>query len=113
MKKNLPDLISLMLLAVVFGTAFWLYPDVPHHVPSHWNAQGEVDGYLSKPWGVFLLPLITLGTFGVMWIVPLISPQGFRMEKFGLVVALLRLVITRTLFFAKTRITHCHGANCS
>jgi hypothetical protein len=28
---------------------------------SHWGANDQVDGYTSKFWGVFMMPLMTLG----------------------------------------------------
>jgi len=97
MRIKLPDALCLMLIAAVFGTAFWLYPDIPQEVPSHWNGRGEVDGYMSKPWGVFLLPLMTVGIYALLWVVPYISPQGYRMEKFAHVVVMLRLAVTAML----------------
>ena len=97
MKKYFPDLLCLMLIGGTFITAAWLYADLPDNIPSHWNARGEVDRYISKSWGIFMLPLITVGTYGALWLAPLISPRGFRMEDFRPVVALLRLAITAML----------------
>ncbi|MCD6528068.1 DUF1648 domain-containing protein [bacterium] len=36
---------------------------MPEKMASHWNVKGEVDGYLSKFWGLFLIPLISIGFF--------------------------------------------------
>lgn len=28
---------------------------------THWNSKGEIDGYMSKFWGLFLMPLVITG----------------------------------------------------
>ncbi|MFA5294461.1 MAG: DUF1648 domain-containing protein [Methanoregulaceae archaeon] len=34
-----------------------VYPAIPDLIPSHWNFDGEVDGYLPRSWGVAIIPL--------------------------------------------------------
>ena len=46
------------LLPIVAGVVLW--NQLPDPMPSHWNAAGEVDGWSSKPFAVFALPLILL-----------------------------------------------------
>lgn len=56
-KKYLPVIIItslLVLLPIVFGLAIW--DRLPDPMPSHFNAAGEVDGYMSKAAVVFALP---------------------------------------------------------
>jgi uncharacterized membrane protein len=72
--------ISLLFLAGMFGLAAWYYPTLPDPMPSHWNAAGEVDDWMPKPWGVFILPLVALGLWIIFAVLPLISPKGFRLE---------------------------------
>lgn len=54
-------IISLVLIAAAAAVGLILSPQLPDPMPSHWNATGEVDGYTSKLWGIWLLPLMTLG----------------------------------------------------
>lgn len=50
---------SLLLLVLgMFIAAFLIYPKMPDMVPIHWNIQGEVDGYGSRFFGTFLMPLV-------------------------------------------------------
>ena len=61
-KKNLKVLIItsiVILLPILVGLVLW--NQLPDSMPSHWNAAGEVDGWSSKPFAVFGLPLILLG----------------------------------------------------
>ena len=95
-KKNLKVLVItslVILLPMVAGLILW--NQLPEQMPSHWNAQGESDGWSSKPFSVFGLPLLmlafqwicALGTGAdpkkanhpekmvqlVLWIIPVIS----------------------------------------
>lgn len=54
-KKNLKVLIItsvIILLPIVAGLALW--DQLPEQVPIHWNAEGEVDGWASRPVAVFV-----------------------------------------------------------
>jgi uncharacterized membrane protein len=67
---------------------------MPEKVASHWNAQGQVNGYLSKFWGVFLVPIISAGMFLLFIFIPRIDPlksniQGFRKYFDGFVVLIM------------------------
>ena len=60
-KKYLKILIiasAIILLPVLAGVILW--NQLPEQMPSHWNAAGEIDGWSSKPFVVFGLPLILL-----------------------------------------------------
>ena len=95
-KKNLKTLIItsiIILLPILAGLIMW--NQLPEQIPSHWNASGEIDGWSSKPFAVFGMPLIllafqwlcVLGTSAdpkkenhpskvvhlVLWIIPVIS----------------------------------------
>ncbi|MHC4721887.1 MAG: DUF1648 domain-containing protein, partial [Planctomycetota bacterium] len=39
---------AIALAAFLVGECF--YPYLPERMASHWNARGEVDGYMSKAW---------------------------------------------------------------
>lgn len=87
------DTLCVALIVLAASLASWLYPVLPDPVPTHWNMQGEVDGYMAKPWGVFAGPLLILGMWAVLRVVPFVSPRGFRMESFFSVYRVLVLAI--------------------
>ena len=82
-----------LLLPVLAGLILW--DQLPEKIPTHWNIAGEVDGWSSKTFAVFGLPLIllaaqwlcSLGTSAdpkkenhshkvlqlILWIIPAIS----------------------------------------
>ena len=60
-KKNLKVLIItsiVILLPIVAGLILW--NQLPEQMPIHWNESGEVDGWSSKPFSVFGMPLLML-----------------------------------------------------
>jgi len=97
---RIPQLGLLIVILCSVLVAFVAYPRMPERMGSHWNAQGIVDGYLSRFWGVFTLPLITL-FLGVLFIlIPRFDPKGKNIEEFrnyfegfGLVIGLFLLYL--------------------
>jgi len=55
---------------------------MPEKMASHWNVQGEIDGYTSKWWGLFLMPIISLGMFLFFILIPKIDPLKENIKKF-------------------------------
>ena len=82
MKLHKLEVISLILVILSFLVGWYFYPQLPQQVASHWNSQGQVNGYMSKFWGAFLLPIILTGMFLIFLIVPRIDPKRENIEKF-------------------------------
>lgn len=80
MKKSL--CYSVVILLLMFGAGIYFYPLMPEQIASHWNFQGEVDGYMSKFWGLFFMPLLILFVNILMFLVPKIDPKRINIEKF-------------------------------
>ena len=74
--------LSLVVVIMSFVVAIWAYPQLPEQVASHWNAAGEVNGHMSRFWGAFLMPVITLAMWPVMVLVPIIDPKAKNITKF-------------------------------
>ncbi len=72
--------LALIMLALLAGAALW--NQLPDQMASHWNANDQVDGYISKFWGVFLMPLITLGMLVLFLVLPGIDPLKANIAQF-------------------------------
>jgi uncharacterized membrane protein len=80
MKKNIYIIFALVLVS--FALSAYFYPALPDQIPSHWNYLGEVDGYMGKFWGLFLMPLIILAASVLFLYLPLIDPLKNNYSKF-------------------------------
>ena len=80
MRKSEIIAIGIILLSFIIG--IYLYPQMPEKMASHWNAKGEVDGYMPKFWGLFLMPIISLLIFLLFIAIPKIDPLKQNIEKF-------------------------------
>jgi uncharacterized membrane protein len=73
-------MIIIILLSIIISIIY--YPQIPEKVASHWDASGEVNGYMSKFWGVFLMPIVLIGMFVLFSIIPLVDPLKKNIQKF-------------------------------
>jgi len=81
MKKSTLSIIGIITLSFILS--IYLYPRVPEQMATHWDASGEVNGYMSKFWGLFFMPLIMAGLALLFLAVPRIDPRKANFEKFS------------------------------
>ncbi|MBI9044453.1 MAG: SdpI family protein [Anaerolineaceae bacterium] len=91
MKTKAANIIIAIIVLLSIGLGIWAFPQLPESVASHWNAQGEVDGHMSRFWGIALMPLILIGISLMFQIIPNIDPlkkniNEFRNEYNGMIV---------------------------
>jgi uncharacterized membrane protein len=86
-------LVSLGLVLVSLATALALYAQLPDPVPTHWNLRGQPDGFMAKPLGAVLVPLIQLGVLALLAVLPLLSPRRFSIAPFVRVYARIEIAI--------------------
>jgi uncharacterized membrane protein len=70
----------LIIAATLAGLLVWSH--LPDRMASHWNIYDQVDGYTSRFWGVFLMPLISLVMFLLFLLIPNIDPLKANITKF-------------------------------
>jgi uncharacterized membrane protein len=70
------------ILILTFAAAIVAYPYLPDRLASHWNASGEVNGYLPKLWGLFIVPVISAALALLFLAIPRIDPLRKNIEKF-------------------------------
>ena len=99
MKLRRSEAVSLVLIAAALLASAVLYARLPERMPSHWNARGEVDSFVSKPFGPFLAPALMAALLLVFLALPAISPRGFRFESFRPAWGVLQAAILGLLLF--------------
>jgi uncharacterized membrane protein len=80
-KLTRTEVLGIILLA--FAVGIYFYPTLPAIMASHWNISGEVNGSMTKFWGTFSLPTLSLALFLVFLLIPKIDPLKENYEKFG------------------------------
>ncbi len=80
MKKS--KIIICGIILISFLISIYFYPRMPEKIASHWNAQGQVNGYTSKFWGLFLIPFLLSGLALFFIAIPRIDPLKANIEKF-------------------------------
>jgi uncharacterized membrane protein len=75
-------IIILGVILASFAVGIYLYPSMPDIVVSHWNSQGQPNGYVSKFMGLFLMPFIAIIMAVLFLIIPKIDPLKENIEKF-------------------------------
>lgn len=75
-------IIVLILIAAATIAGLLLWDQFPEQMASHWNENDQVDGYMPKFWGVFLMPLVTLGMFLLFLVIPNIDPLKANIAQF-------------------------------
>ena len=74
--------ISWVVILLAFVAGALVYPRLPEMVASHWNEFGEVDGYMPRLWGVFLVPLIMVAMGLLFLVIPAIDPLKHNIAMF-------------------------------
>ena len=75
-------LIGVLLIAAALVAILVAYPHLPDRVPTHWNVQGNADGYSAK-WTLFLFgPGFMAGTMLLFYFLPWLSPKHWQVDTF-------------------------------
>ncbi|MBU5687971.1 MAG: DUF1648 domain-containing protein [Candidatus Aenigmarchaeota archaeon] len=76
---------KLIIIFVItsFIISLYFYPQMPDMMASHWNIEGNVDGYMKKQFALFLFPVLFL-VLGFLFIfIPKIDPLKNNIKKFS------------------------------
>ena len=75
MKYKTPIIITSLILLIPMFVGFFLWNQLPEELPIHFNAQGIADNYASKPFVVFMFPLVLLALHLLCTFITLHDPK--------------------------------------
>ena len=75
--------ISVLIVVAAFAISAVVYPRLPATIPTHWDFSGQPNGWSSRLWGAWLIPIFLLGMLALVRILPRIDPRGSNYAKFG------------------------------
>jgi uncharacterized membrane protein len=87
-------LVFTVITLIVTGV---MYPDLTDQVPRHWDAYGNVDGYMAKQW-LFALALLPAGIYYLFPIIRKVDPKSQNYERHEEVYSLFRLILSLMMF---------------
>ena len=74
MKITLLIVIAILAIIVTFGISLYFYPQLPEQMPSHWNLQGQINGYMPKNVELLFAPLLMTGMLVLFQVLPKLDP---------------------------------------
>lgn len=75
-RKNLKTMIitsAIILFPIIFGVSLW--NELPEKIATHWGPDGNADGWSSKPFAVFFMPIILLALHWVCVFITSLDPK--------------------------------------
>lgn len=72
-------------LALIFASlivSFYLYPHLPNSIATHWGLDNQPNGFSSKIFGVFLLPIVSLFSYIIFLVLPNFDPYRQNFNQF-------------------------------
>jgi uncharacterized membrane protein len=93
---------TVMLASAIVALSFLLgaiiYPMMPEMMASHWGSDGNVNGYMPRFWGVFMLPIIIAAMAALLMAIPKIDPMKknilkFRGYYYGFIIMLMAFMV--------------------
>lgn len=82
MSTRTTSILVLILIVAAALAGILLWNRLPDQMASHWNVYDQADDYMPKFWGVFLMPLFTLGMLLLFLVIPSIDPLKANIAKF-------------------------------
>lgn len=80
-KRNLKTLILttvIILLPILAGLLLW--NQLPDQIPTHWDINGDVDAWSSKPFAIFGLPLFIAAIHWVCFLITTADPKNQNID---------------------------------
>jgi uncharacterized membrane protein len=96
---KITNIISILLIITSFFIAIFFYDKMPELMASHWNIKWGVDGYMTKTWWLYLMPIISVFIYILYLIIPKIDPLKENIKKFRTCFDNFILVILLFLFY--------------
>lgn len=79
--RRLSTWYSAFVVAAAVAMSAAAYPQLPERLPVHWGVSGEPDRWGTRFEGAVLLPLLMLGAWAVLRVLPRIDPRSLNYAK--------------------------------
>lgn len=73
--------VIILVLILSFGITAFFYNSMPEKVASHWNAAGDVDGWMPKKAALSVVPVAMVVLTIMFFVLPMIDPLKENIQK--------------------------------
>jgi len=80
--KKLSAIFPLVIVFLSYLIGIYFSPHLPYLMASHWGVNGEVNGYVSKNFGIFFLPTLLIFLYFLFRFLPKIDPYKKNFKEF-------------------------------
>lgn len=91
----------IFVLIFPFMVIFYFWNELPEQIPIHWNYAGEIDNYVTKIPGIFILPAFAVVLYILFLAIPRIDPRwdSYKLFKGSYQTLKFSIVALMTLLF--------------
>jgi len=75
--------IPLLIVIAAFIASAVVFPRLPETMPTHFDMSGQPNGWSSRLFGAWVVPLFLILMWGLLRVLPTIDPRGSNYAKFG------------------------------
>lgn len=95
------DWLIIFVLIFPFIVIFYFWNELPEQIPIHWNYAGEIDNYVAKMPGIFILPAFAVVLYILFLAIPRIDPRwdSYKLFKGSYQTLKFSIVALMTLLF--------------
>ncbi len=87
------------IIVFSFLVSIYFYPHLPQWIVTHWGIDGQADGYMAKPVGLFIFPIVLTLLYFLFLYLPQIDPLKRNLQKFRSYFDVFMLLVTLFLFY--------------
>lgn len=82
MSTRVALIVTLLFVVATIAFSAAIYGRLPEQMASHWGVEDQVNGYISRFWGAFLMPVVSVGMLALFLLIPNIDPLKANIAKF-------------------------------
>ncbi|MDP2944274.1 MAG: SdpI family protein [bacterium] len=87
----------LLILLAAIGLSLWAYPQLSARVITHWNFNGQANGWGSREFHAIFFPALLAAIYVLFIFLPKLDPLGARYQEFAGVYRAMRTLILLVL----------------
>ncbi|MDO8443279.1 MAG: SdpI family protein [bacterium] len=88
----------LLIFLATVGLSFWVYPQLPEKVISHWDFNGKANGWTSREFYAIFFPALLAVIYALFRVLPKFDPNSDRYKEFAGAYLAIRNSILLVLF---------------